>query len=172
MHAKETPDYIRKAIAYDPENGRFIWKLRSDATARWNLRWAGKSAGYQTPRGYHRIKLNLIPYPAHRLAWVIHYGYWPIAEIDHINGIHHDNRIANLREATRNDNSHNQGKQRNNTSGFKGVSRMPKSRRQWIATIGYQGKKLYLGGFNTREEAAQAYAKAAASLHGQFARTE
>jgi hypothetical protein len=171
MHAAETPEYVSRAISYNAETGEFVWNTREDAGVRWNQKWPGKAAGFRTAAGYHKVKLNKVPYPAHRLAWVIHYGYWPSEDIDHINGIRHDNRIANLREASRSNNMHNQGKQRNNTSGFKGVSRMAGTKK-WIAAIGHAGAKIYLGGFSTKEEAAQAYAKAAEILHREFARTD
>ena len=61
-------------------------------------------------------------YKAHRIAWALHYGYFPENDIDHINGIRDDNRIENLRDVTRSDNMMNAKKYSRNTSGKSGVS--------------------------------------------------
>jgi len=103
------------------------------------------------------------------LAWLFVHGFDPPQQIDHINGIRDDNRIANLRLATVAENSQNVGKQSNNKSGFKGVhwhARGKKFRAQIMAN----GKSKSLGLFHTAAEAAAAYDIAAAELHGEFAR--
>lgn len=89
---------------------------------------------------------------------------------DHINGDKLDNRRENLRIATDVQNKYNRGMQRNNKSGFKGVT-WHLARKRWRATIGVNGKPIHLGVFNTAEEAYQAYCKAAKELHGEFANT-
>lgn len=88
------------------------------------------------------------------------------AETDHRNRNGLDNRRANLREATRSENRHNQGPPRNNTSGYKGVSR---SGGRWRAQIMVDGKRRSLGRFARAEEAARVYDAAAIELHGTFA---
>jgi hypothetical protein len=90
------------------------------------------------------------------------------AEIaDHINRNTLDNRRSNLRLATPQQNQQNKGVQRNNTSGFKGVSRQKRSGK-WKAEIKSGGKKIWLGEFDSPEEAYVAYCKAAKELHGEF----
>ncbi len=74
----------------------------------------------------------------------------------------------NLRRATLADSRHNRGIQKNNTSGFKGVSWYP-SREQWRAKIGIRGKIVHLGYFDDIEKAAEAYNQAAIKYHGEFA---
>ena len=91
----------------------------------------------------------------------------PKIRVDHILGNGLDCRRKNLRVATNAQNLHNRGKQSNNTSGFKGVSRL---RERWRATIQNNGRWQHLGVFNSREEAARAYDRAAARMHGKFAR--
>lgn len=88
---------------------------------------------------------------------------------DHINGNELDNRRQNLRAATHQQNSWNCKKSVRNTSGFIGVWRTPKSGR-WRSTIYADGKTIYLGTFDTAEEAGRAYQQAASRLRGEFHR--
>lgn len=79
-----------------------------------------------------------------------------------------DNTDENIRPGTKEDQEHNKGKYRNNTSGYKGVT-FCKQTGRWIAQITVNGKHKHLGRFNTREEAYAAYCVAARELHGEFA---
>jgi AP2 domain-containing protein/HNH endonuclease len=92
-------------------------------------------------------------------------------EVDHIDTIPLNNRRKNLRLATRIQNSVNQGNRKNNTSGFKGVS-WHKTACKWRAEIRVNGKRIYLGLFNTPELAYESYCAAALKYHGEFARLE
>lgn len=87
--------------------------------------------------------------------------------IDHINGNGLDNRRSNLRLATPAQNQFNRGKTKNNSSGFKGVSR---SGDKWRAQIRVGGRLKHLGIFKTKIEAAAAYERASAQFHGEFGR--
>lgn len=89
-------------------------------------------------------------------------------EVDHRFGDGLDNRRANLRTATRSQNACNRPKHSNNTSGFKGVVRLPSGR--WAAQIGVRRQHFHLGVFTSAEEAARAYDQKATELHGEFAR--
>jgi hypothetical protein len=89
--------------------------------------------------------------------------------VDHINGDKLDNRRENLRTCTCAQNTANRGKQINNTSGYKGVHRLPWGR--YRAEISVNGKKHNLGCFKTAEDAAVAYDAAARELLGKFAVT-
>ena len=74
----------------------------------------------------------------------------------------------NLRIATKEEQAHNKGKYRNNTSGYKGVC-LQKTSGKWLANIRVNGKCIYLGIFLTREAAYAAYCEAARLYHGEFA---
>ncbi|MDT4872900.1 AP2 domain protein [compost metagenome] len=87
--------------------------------------------------------------------------------VDHRDGNKLDNRRGNLRQATQGQNAKNTRLARNNTSGFKGVSRTAEGR--WRARITVDRKEIRLGVFGTPEEAAAAYDKAAKQMHGEFA---
>ena len=90
-------------------------------------------------------------------------------EVDHIDGDPKNNRRANLRLCLRADNSKNQRKRSDNTSGFKGVS-WHKQKRRWHAQIKINGKNNHIGYFETTAEASLAYQEAAGFLFGEFKR--
>jgi hypothetical protein len=89
--------------------------------------------------------------------------------VDHIDGNPLNNRRSNLRLATPSENQWNQKRSCANTSGFKGVGWHERDRR-WQARIRKEGKLYHLGNFKSPEEAHEAYCRAAAELHGEFAR--
>jgi hypothetical protein len=88
-------------------------------------------------------------------------------EVDHINGNGLDNRRANLRLATREQNNANRRPQPASLSGFLGVQ---KYREKWRAGLSYSGRRIKLGTYDTPEEAAKAYDSRAKELFKEFAR--
>jgi len=92
---------------------------------------------------------------------------YPIGlQVDHINHNGLDNRKENLRVCNAAQNQWNQKSRTDNASGFRGVSLFGK---KWRAHIRISSKKIYLGSFNAKEEAAFAYDKKAVELFGEFA---
>jgi len=90
-------------------------------------------------------------------------------QVDHINGDKLDNRRANLRLCTSQQNTLNQPKRRMETSSqYKGVCRDKKTGR-WRAMITVNGKQKSLGRFADEIDAAKAYDDAAIQHHGEFA---
>lgn len=87
-------------------------------------------------------------------------------DVDHRNGNGLDNRRQNLRLATRAQNSRNSRLQRDTASGYKGVRR---HRRKWQAHIKVNRKRIYLGSFSSKEDAARTYDAAAKKHFGEFA---
>lgn len=96
----------------------------------------------------------------------------PGFQVDHINGDGIDNRRSNIRIATPTLNQANRAVERRNKIGLKGVSMRAHSKgaKPYRAVITPNGKKIYLGSFSTKEEAAAAYAGAAKALWGDFAK--
>jgi hypothetical protein len=90
-------------------------------------------------------------------------------DVDHRNTNALDNRRRNLRQATKRENARNRGPQRNNKTGFKGVS-FEARRQKYVARIKTDTYYKFLGYFATPIEAADAYQKAAHKYHGEFAR--
>lgn len=171
-------------FTYDAETGNLIWKKRPlehffDAPAchRFWTRFAGKVAGCRLVSGRPpRISGIRILLPrhgqlrAHRVVWEMHYG--PIPDgmaIDHINGNPLDNRLENLRLATKTQNNMNRGATKRNTSGYKGVS-WNKKDGNWQAKIRIDGRNHHIGSFNDKEAAYLAYCDYAKKHHGEFHR--
>lgn len=87
--------------------------------------------------------------------------------VDHINGNPLDNRKANLRFASSQQNNRNRAKtSRPKSSQYKGVSR---DRNRWTAVIYSNYRQIYLGSFVNEVDAARAYDAKAREIFGEFA---
>jgi len=155
-------EYVRSIFNYDPVTGKVTWKITLSKRAV-----AGKPAGYLDDQGRIKVGINDRCYMMHRIIWLWMTGSWPKYEIDHKDEIKSNNKWKNLRAATPSENHRNRGPQKNNTSGYKGVTYVPK-RKRWIAGIKLNGYRHNLGSFTSAEEAYAAYCKAAIRLHGKF----
>jgi hypothetical protein len=159
-----TAERVRDLLSYDPETGWFRWRANRTRGVK-----AGDRAGSVVSNGYRRLSIDGVVDREHRIAWLVTHGEWPNGQIDHINGVKDDNRIANLREATAAQNRLNTGAQCRNTSGYRGVT-FHKALGKWQAQIIIKGRMRYLGLFTDPKIAAHAYDKVARELHGTFYR--
>jgi hypothetical protein len=107
-------------------------------------------------------------YLAHRLAWFYVNGCWPRMGLDHVNLDGLDNRLSNLREATKAENQRNTRPPRTNKSGVKGVF-WRRDLQKWRAAITINGKSIHLGVFVEKRDAAESYRAAALTHFGPFA---
>jgi len=160
--ARPTLTRLRELLSYDPSTGRICWRVSPARRVA-----VGEEAGTLNVAGYRRIRVGDTRPLSHHVAWALHYGEWPALEIDHINGIRDDNRIANLRLATCGQNRVNSVSA--NRHGVKGVFLGRDGR--WGARIVYRGEARWLGTFATRDDAAAAFALAHRELHGEFSFT-
>ena len=87
---------LQTAFRYDSELGVLYWKKRGKYDREDHL------AGFINFHGYRLIKWLNQQYGAHRLIWIYHFGTIPTGYVvKHINGVRSDNRLENLRLATR-----------------------------------------------------------------------
>jgi hypothetical protein len=154
-------EYLLQRLIYDPEQGKLFWKT-SDRNG-----WVGKQAGWLMNNGYVMLDIDGRAYLAHRIAWYIHTGEDPIYdEIDHVDKNKENFKINNLRKATHSENMINVPTRKDNTSGHKGVN-FNKRLGKWSARIQKDSKRMFLGYFDSIDDAIEAY-RSAASIHGNF----
>lgn len=128
-----------------------------------DFKWAYEYK-WSLQNGYAKTWINGRNMPMHRLLMNC-----PVnKEVDHINVNKLDNRKKNLRICTREENCRNTNIQKNNTSGFKGVYWF--QNRYWRAKIQFKNKRIHLGFFRNKIDAAKAYNEAAKIYFGEFAR--
>jgi hypothetical protein len=128
---------------------------------------AGRVAGAKRSDGYVRLKVDGTHILAHRIAFAMANGEWPVGMIDRINGVRSDNRPSNLRLATRQQNGQNRRLAKNSSTGLKGAQVHGD---KFAGRISVDGKRIFLGTFDTPEQAHAAYVAAADRRFGVFAR--
>jgi len=168
MENKITQEKLKELFIYNKKTGLFTRRV---STGRHDCHKAGEIAGTKLTHRYVVISIGTQRYMAHRLAWLYVYGIWPAGDLDHINQDKYDNRITNLREATRKQNMQNVTRHKHNTSGFKGVA-WHKQRNRWRAYIFIDYKQKHLGLFETKEKANEARLDAEKIYHSHSTQTK
>lgn len=147
-----TPEQLRATLNYDPQTGVFTRRIRTSNRIK-----VGDVAGSTDSKGYRQIRVGGRLHLAHRLAWLHVHGDWPASELDHVNGERDDNRIANLREVSREANMQNRHRAIG-SAGLLGVT--PRKHGRYEARITVNGVAHCLGYFATAEDAHDAYQRA------------
>lgn len=170
-------EYVRQLLDYDAIAGILTWKNREPQMftpgfhsaetqcKAWNAKFAGAQAGHVSQNdGYLRLYIDNSPYLGHRIVWLIVYGTMPPYKLDHKNGVRSDIKFKNLRPATDAENGQNRKHHKNNTSGYSGVT-WHKRAQKWYANISVRHNKIFLGSFETAQDASIAYLEAKKQLH-------
>lgn len=144
---------IKNRLRYDRDSGSLFWR---DGPR------AGEEAGGIGGHGYRHVNFSGRMMLTHRIAWFLVYGAWPEYMIDHIDGDKLNNRFHNLRDIPMRGNQQNVGKRKDNKTGFIGVT---PHFRKWKAVIRHCGDPIYLGLYDTAEDAAASYELAKFALH-------
>lgn len=158
-----TIDALNRALTYDAHTGDLRWRERRGSRAP-----RGAVAGGLSAAGYWYVRVDGVMRPAHRVVWALAHGTAPTGDIDHINGVRSDNRLANLRDVTHAENGQNRSTPHpTNVSGFIGVTWRPErpEHRAWEARIYLRGQCKFLGRFPTAEMAHDVYVAAKRELH-------
>jgi HNH endonuclease len=156
-----TQQRANELLAYCKESGSLTRKVSLSRSVK-----VGDAAGFSHPtKKYISLYIDGKRYKAHRVVWLMHHGEWPKQQLDHINGDKTDNRLENLRDVSCSVNAQNKRTVSiKNTSGLLGVSWM-KAANKYRAQLQVSGKPLYLGLFESKEAAHDAYLKAKRELH-------
>ena len=142
-------------IGYTSKGEEFYFDLEDYEKIK-DYCWYIRSDGYISSGGGKNIKL------LHRLITNCPQNM----VVDHINHNKKDNRKCNLRNCMQQQNTMNNNISKNNTSGVTGV-RWDKYRNKWCAQINYN-KNIFLGRFNTFEEAVEARKNAELKYFGDY----
>lgn len=168
-------DYLLECFDYNPELGDFFWRERPREHFKFNNVYMkfikncpNKLINTFNSTGYYTVILDGKEYLLHRLIWKLYYGEEPPNYIDHINGIRHDNRICNLREATQQQNIRNKNKLiSNNISGYLGITYNKKSHRYRVS-IACNYSNIYVGVFIDLNEARTRRVLLEKAIFGEF----
>ena len=145
---------LKRHFVYNPETGEFT---RVNGRLKTPVRSINA-------RGYQVLSIGGKSFYGHRLAWLYVHGVWPENTIDHINGIKSDNRIANLRDVCELANHQNIKHKKPSRSGVLGAIYCPMTGR-YKAAIKVDGVSVWLGRFDTPQEAHDAFVSAKRALH-------
>lgn len=148
---KELMDYCPLTGVFTSRMDRGSWK-------------AGRKVGSLDVHGYVQIRIGPKNYKGHHLAWLYVYGYLPTQPLDHADLTRANNAIANLRYLTPQQHAEHRGLNKNNKSGFRGVSRCNTTGR-WIAQLKTNYANVWLGRHDTPEAAYEAYKIGASRYH-------
>ena len=158
-----TQEKLLDLIIYDSETGQFSLRKKM---GRWP---AGFVVGFTRKDGYRDVSVCGRRYLAHRLAWFYTHGTWPADQIDHVNGNRSDNRLCNLREASKSENMRNNPGHSCRSSSHRGVGcRREYGKEKWYAQIRKDGLTVKVSGFETEAQAIVERLRLEAEYHGEF----
>lgn len=174
-----TQELVKKYFDY--KDGFLYWKELNVHNRKTKI---GDRAGYLSKNtGRYRLTVNAKAYITSRIIFLYHHGYVP-EEVDHIDRNSLNDRIENLREATRAENNRNTCSRKNSSSQYLGVSFKTKKYKyiskttqeliiypisRWYARIQYDKIQKEIGTFKTEKEAVLAYNREAVRRFGEFA---
>lgn len=131
-----TQDYLKSIFSYS--DGCLFWK---HSRANNKIKSGSLAGDFHKKTGYYRVFIDKKRYKLHNIIFLFHHGYLPDI-VDHIDGNSKNNRIENLRPATKQQNNCNQKIRKDNSSGWKGIS-IYNDKNYIHAQIQHMGKKMH-----------------------------
>lgn len=151
---------VNNLLRLDADTGELVWRVDRGPRAM-----AGRVAGTITGKGYRIVTIDGVKYRGHRLVYFIANGVWPSGEVDHVHGDTSDDRPDQLRDVTPSGNQQNRRKaQSNSKTGLLGAS-WDELKGVFVARIKVGGVNRRIGGFDTAQEAHEAYLAAKRRYH-------
>lgn len=159
-----TQEEVHRLLEY--RDGKLFWKIPRRGV---NKNSDGDyPVGWINGGGYWRLKLGDKSYYSHQIIYFMHHGYIP-EFIDHIDNNKANNRIENLRSATKGQNNTNRpAAKANRLSRSRGVIPSANGKR-WHARVQHNKKSIHLGTFDDLELADLVAMEARNLYHGAFA---
>lgn len=183
MYIAQLPnlEYLKECFEIDPSSpsglrwaaNRPLHHFKNESVRkRWSTSSGNKPSGGILTNGYYHSRLDSKRYPTHRIIFAIHNNTIDFQgkQIDHIDGNPLNNSPQNLRLVTASQNQFNRKKQKNNSSGHKNISFI-KRLNKYRCAMQIDGEDIYIGLFNTIEEAIQGRDQKFKQLVGEFYKT-
>jgi len=145
---------------FEYADGKLFWRVNRGRV------FAGDEAGTIGQIGRMYVQVDKKKHLVHRVIWFLHHNEVP-EFLDHIDGNPLNNRIENLRPATKAQNAMNRKVRADSLTGVKGIMKKGK---KFGASIYLNNKPVYLGTFETVDLAKAAYAQAANANFKEYAR--
>lgn len=140
---------VKELFDYNEETGVITRKVN---IANNKVKTGDNVGSSSSSHGYLECSIDKKSYLVHRIIWLWYYGYLPESLIDHVDEDKLNNRINNLREASKTCNAQNCGNPKNNKSGVKGVYWCNNSG-YWKAQIGVNNRVKHIITTDDFEEA-------------------
>ena len=157
-------DRLNYLFYYDAESGRLVNKVSRGVSK------VGDSPGYISVLNTKNVMVDGVLYLEHRLIWYMLKGR-DAKLLDHIDRDPTNNRVENLREATKSQNGANStSRAKRFLPGVKVIKGREGHKRPYTAYIGYEGKQIHLGYFGTEEEAHEIHKQAHLARYGEFSK--
>jgi len=174
-------NYLKECFVLDPSlpcglrwsSNRPLSHFKNETMhKRWKTNNSNNPSGCISGNGYYSSRLDKIRYQNHRIVFAIYNNSIDFQgkQIDHIDGNVLNNSPRNLRLVTASQNQFNRKKQKNNLSGHKNIS-FVKKLDKYRCAMQVDGKDIYIGLFNTVEEAIASRDIKFKQLAGEFYRT-
>jgi len=160
---------LHEIVSYDKLTGKLTWLERTldyfnseNSCKSWNAKHAGKIIkGHPAQKSRYGLRICVFNniYGYHTIVWLFNKCTWPEETLEFIDNDKYNTRYENLRECSRCKVQHkiNKANKNNFTTGERGVWVNNRARKPYKATCILQGKKIYLGTFDTLLEAKQEY---------------